>query len=181
MQPGGNGNMLNLEEKKAIVAEVAEVAANAQSAIAAEYRGLTVDEMTALRKEARGADVYLRVVKNTLARRAVEGTDYACLQDTLTGPLMLAFSNEDPAAAARIFKDFAKDHDKLVVRSIALGGKLMDASQLAILASMPTREQALGMLCGVIQAPISKFVRTLAEPNNKFARVMGAVRDTKAA
>ena len=106
--------MLNLEEKKAIVAEVAEVAANAQSAIAAEYRGLTVDEMTALRKEARGADVYLRVVKNTLARRAVEGTDYACLQDTLTGPLMLAFSKEDPAAAARIFKDFAKEHEKLV-------------------------------------------------------------------
>ena len=175
--------MLNLEEKKAIVAEVAEVAANAQSAITAEYRGLTVDQMTTLRKEARSASVYLRVVKNSLARRAVEGTEYACLQDSLTGPLMLAFSQEDPAAAARIFKEFAKDkaNDKLVVRSIALGGKLMDASQLATLASMPTRDQALGMLCGVIQAPISKLVRTLAEPNNKLARVMGAVRDTKAA
>ena len=173
--------MLNLEEKKAIVAEVAEIAASAHSVIAAEYRGITVGDMTALRKQAREANVYLRVVKNSLARRAVEDTDYACLQDMLTGPLMLAFSQEDPAAAARIFKDFVKTNDKLVVRSIALGARLMDASQLETLAKMPTREQALGMLAGVMQAPISKFVRTVAEPTNKLARVLAAVRDTKAA
>ena len=173
--------MLNLEEKKAIVAEVAEVAAGAHSVIAAEYRGLTVGQLTDLRKQAREASVVLRVIKNSLAKRAFEGTDYACLQDSLTGPLMLAFSQEDPAAAARIFKDFVKENDKLVVKSIALGETLMDASQLDTLAKMPTRDQALGMLAGVIQAPISKFVRTVAEPTNKLARVLAAVRDTKQA
>lgn len=173
--------MLNLEEKKAIVAEVAEVAANAQSVIAAEYRGLTVDQMTTLRKESRSAGVYLRVIKNSLAKRAIEDTECAPLKDALVGPMILAFSQEDPAAAARVFKDFVKDNDKLVVKSIVLSGKLMDASQLSTLASMPTREQALGMLAGVIQAPIAKFVRTVAEPNNKLARVFGAVRDQKAA
>ena len=173
--------MLNLEEKKAIVAEVAEVAAGAHSVIAAEYRGLTVGQLTDLRKQAREASVVLRVIKNSLAKRAFEGTDYACLQDSLTGPLMLAFSQEDPAAAARIFKDFVKENDKLVVKSIALGDTLMEASQLDTLAKMPTRDQALGMLAGVMQAPISKFVRTVAEPTNKLARVLAAVRDTKQA
>jgi len=173
--------VLNLEEKKAIVAEVAEVAAGAHSVIAAEYRGLTVGQLTDLRKQAREASVVLRVIKNSLAKRAFEGTDYACLQDSLTGPLMLAFSQEDPAAAARIFKDFVKENDKLVVKSIALGDKLMEASQLDTLAKMPTRDQALGMLAGVMQAPISKFVRTVAEPTNKLARVLAAVRDTKQA
>jgi large subunit ribosomal protein L10 len=173
--------VLNLEEKKAIVAEVAEIAASSHSVIAAEYRGLTVGQMTDLRKQAREASVALRVIKNSLAKRAFEGTDYACLQDSLTGPVVLAFSQEDPAAAARIFKDFVKDNDKLVVKSIALGATLMDASQLETLAKMPTREQALGMLAGVLQAPISKLVRTIAEPNNKLARVLAAVRDTKAA
>jgi large subunit ribosomal protein L10 len=173
--------VLNLEEKKAIVAEVAEIAASSHSVIAAEYRGLTVGQMTDLRKQAREASVALRVIKNSLAKRAFEGTDYACLQDSLTGPVVLAFSQEDPAAAARIFKDFVKTTDKLVVKSIALGTTLMDASQLETLAKMPTREQALGMLAGVLQAPISKLVRTIAEPNNKLARVLAAVRDTKAA
>lgn len=173
--------MLNLEEKKAIVAEVAEIAASSHSVIAAEYRGLTVGQITELRKQARESSVCLRVIKNSLAKRAFEGTDYACLQDSLTGPLILAFSQEDPAAAARIFKDFVKTNSKLIVKSIALGNKLMDASQLETLARMPTREQALGMLAGVIQAPISKFVRTVAEPNNKLARVLAAVRDTKQA
>lgn len=173
--------MLSLEEKKAIVAEVADVAANASSLIAAEYRGLTVDQITNLRKESRNAGVYLRVVKNTLARRAVADTDYACISDELVGPMILAFSQEDPAAAARVFKDFVKSNDKLVVKSIALGGKLMDGSQLETLAKMPTRDQALGMLAGVLQAPIAKFVRTVAEPNNKLARVLAAVRDQKQA
>ena len=173
--------MLNLEEKKAIVAEVAEVAANAQSVIAAEYHGLTVEQMTTLRKESRNAGVYLRVVKNSLAKRAIEDTDCAPLTDALVGPMILAFSQEDPAAAARVFKDFVKSNDKLVVKSIVLGGTLMEASQLETLAKMPTREQALGMLCGVLQAPIAKFVRTVAEPNNKLARVIAAVRDQKQA
>jgi len=173
--------MLNLEEKKAIVADVAEIVAGTTSVIAAEYRGLTVDKLTELRKQARESDVVLRVIKNSLAKRAFEGTDYACLQDSLTGPLMLAFSQEDPAAAARIFNDFVKENDKLVVKSIALGDRLMDASQLGTLAKMPTRDQALGMLAGVMQAPISKFVRTVAEPTNKLARVLAAVRDTKQA
>jgi len=173
--------MLNLEEKKAIVADVAEVVTSTTSVIAAEYRGLTVDKLTELRKQARESDVVLRVVKNSLAKRAFEGTDYACLNDSLSGPLMLAFSQEDPAAAARIFSDFVKENDKLVVKSIALGDTLMDASQLGTLAKMPTRDQALGMLAGVMQAPISKFVRTVAEPTNKLARVMAAVRDTKQA
>lgn len=173
--------MLSLEEKKAIVAEVADVAANASSLIAAEYRGLTVDQITSLRKESRNAGVYLRVVKNTLARRAIEDTEYACISDLLVGPTILAFSQEDPAAAARVFKEFVKTNEKLVVKSIALGGKLMEASQLETLAKMPTRDQALGMLAGVFQAPIAKFVRTLAEPNNKLARVLAAVRDQKQA
>lgn len=173
--------MLNLEEKKAIVAEVAEIAAKAQSVIAAEYRGITVGQMTALRKESRNAGVYLRVIKNSLAKRAIENTDCAPLKDALVGPMILAFSQEDPAAAARVFKDFVKGNDKLVVKSIVLSGKLMDASQLSVLASMPTREQALGMLAGVMQAPIVKFVRTVAEPNNKLARVLAAIRDQKQA
>jgi len=173
--------MLNLEEKKAVVAEVTEIVASTNSVIAAEYRGLTVDKLTELRKQARESSVVLRVIKNSLAKRAFEGTDYACLNDSLSGPLMLAFSQEDPAAAARIFKDFVKENDKLVVKSIALGDVLMDASQLETLAKMPTRDQALGMLAGVMQAPISKFVRTVAEPTNKLARVLAAVRDTKQA
>jgi len=173
--------MLNLEEKKAIVAEVAEIVASTTSVIAAEYRGLTVDKLTELRKQARESDVVLRVIKNSLAKRAFEGTDYACLQDSLSGPLLLAFSQEDPAAAARIFNDFVKDNDKLIIKGIALGDKLMDASQLEMLAKMPTRDQALGMLAGVIQAPISKFVRTVAEPTNKLVRVLAAVGESKQA
>ena len=173
--------MLNLEEKKAIVADVAEIVASTTSVIAAEYRGLTVDKLTELRKQARESNVVLRVVKNSLAKRAFEGTDYACLQDTLSGPLMLAFSQEDPAAAARIFNDFVKDNDKLIVKGIALGDKFMDASQLETLAKMPTRDQALGMLAGVMQAPISKFVRTVAEPTNKLVRVLAAVGEAKQA
>lgn len=173
--------MLNLEEKKAVVAEVAEIVASTNSVIAAEYRGLTVDKLTELRKQARESSVVLRVIKNSLAKRAFEGTDYACLNDSLSGPLLLAFSQEDPAAAARIFKSFVKDNDKLIVKSIALGDKLMDASQLEMLAKMPTRDQALGMLAGVMQAPVSKFVRTVAEPTNKLVRVLAAVGESKQA
>ena len=130
---------LNFEQKQAIVAEVAEVANGAFSAVAAEYRGLTVSELTELRVNARNQGVYLRVVKNTLAKRAVEGTEFECIADGLTGPLILAFSQEDPGAAGRVIKDFAKGHDKLKVTMLAIGGKKLDASQLDVLAKMPTR------------------------------------------
>lgn len=172
---------LRLEDKKTLVAEVNAVAGTALSLVAAEYRGLTVDQMTALRKDAREAGVYMRVVKNTLARRAVEGTDFECVKEDLSGPLLLAFSKEEPGAAARVVKSFAKDHDQLVARLVSIGGKLLPGSDLERLASLPTREQALSMLIGVMQAPIAKFVRTLNEPVTKLVRTVAAVKDAKPA
>lgn len=172
---------LRLEDKKALVAEVAQVAASAHSAVAAEYRGLTVSEMTELRKQAREGGVYLRVVKNTLARRAVEGTDFECMQEGLQGPLVLAFSQEDPGAAARVVKAFAKDHDKLVAKLISIGGAVLPSSDLERLASLPTLDEARAMLLGVMQAPASKLVRTLAEPAASLARVIAARQEQQAA
>jgi large subunit ribosomal protein L10 len=172
---------LNLEQKKAVVAEVAEVAAKALAAVAAEYRGLTVEEMTDLRVKARANGVYVKVAKNTLVRRAIEGTEYECMQDALTGPLLLAFSMEDPGAAARLVKEYAKDHDKLIARLVAVGGQLYDASQLERLSKLPTYEQAIAIVMGVMKAPIEKFVRTLAEPHTKLVRTVAAVRDAKQA
>ena len=170
---------LNREQKQAIVAEVAEVAGSAFSAVAAEYRGLSVAEMTELRSEARNNGVYLRVVKNTLARRAVEGTEFECLTDGLTGPLVLAFSQEDPGAAGRVIKDFAKDHDNLKVTMLAIGGKQLEASQIDVLAKMPTYDQAISMLMSVMQAPITKLAQTLNEVPGKLVRTVAAVRDAK--
>ncbi len=170
---------LNLEQKKAVVAEVSEVAKNALSAVAAEYRGLTVEELTDLRVKARQGGVYVKVAKNTLVRRAVEGTDFECMSDSLTGPLLLAFSMEDPGAAARLVKDYAKEHDLLVAKNVAIGGELYDASELERLSKLPTYEQALAMLMGVMKAPVEKFVRTLAEPHTKMVRTFAAVRDAK--
>ena len=172
---------LNLEDKKALVAEVAEVAAVAQSVVAAEYRGLTVGQMTELRAKARAQGVYLRVVKNTLARRALAGTTFEQVGPKLKGPLVLAFSKDDPGAAARLVKNFAKANDKLSATLISLGGQVLPAEQLDTVASLPTREQALSMLLGVIKAPIQKFVATLAEPPAKLARTLAAVRDQKQA
>jgi len=172
---------LNIEQKKAIVAEVAEVANKALAAVAAEYRGLTVEEMTQLRAQARKDGVFLKVAKNTLVRRAVEGTDYECMQDSLTGPLLFAFSMEDPGAAARLVKDYAKDHDNLIAKLVAVGGELYDASELTRLASLPTYDQAIAMLMGVMKAPIEKFVRTLVEPHTKLVRTVAALRDAKQA
>ena len=172
---------LRLDDKKALVAEVAAVAANAQSVVAAEYRGLTVTQMTDLRAKARKSGVYLRVVKNTLARKAIAGTPFECVGKSLKGPLILAFSKEDPGAAARLVKTFAKDHDKLVPTVVSLGGSALTAKDLDKVASLPTKQQALGQLVGVIQAPISKFVRTLAEPHAKLVRTIAAVKDQKAA
>ena len=172
---------LNLEQKKAIVAEVAEVASKAHSAVAAEYRGLTVGALTQLRREARKNRVYLRVVKNTLARRAVEGTDFACMQAGLTGPLILAFSLDDPGAAARVIKDFVKGNDRLVVKLVSVSGKLLGPGDLEALAKMPTYEQAVSMLMSVMKAPIQKLASTLNEVPGKLVRTIAAVRDAKEA
>ena len=170
---------LTLSEKKAVVAEVNTVANDAFSAITAEYRGLTVEQMTKLRIEAHQSGVFLKVVKNTLARRALEGTEFECMQDTLSGPLLLAFSMEEPGAAARIFKDFMKENEALVVKQLSVGGDLLPAEDLHRLASLPTRDQALAMLMGVMKAPVEKFVRTLAEPHTKLVRTFAALRDQK--
>ena len=172
---------LNFEQKKAVVAEVADAANKALAAVAAEYRGLTVEEMTDLRAKAREGGVYLKVAKNTLVRRAVEGTEYECMQDSLTGPLLFAFSMDDPGAAARLVKDYSKDHDKLIAKLVAVGGDLYDASELERLSNLPTYDQAIAMLMGVMKAPIEKFVRTLAEPHTKMVRTVAAVRDSKQA
>ncbi|MBD3671837.1 MAG: 50S ribosomal protein L10 [Gammaproteobacteria bacterium] len=170
---------LNLDEKKALVAEVAEVAAGAHSAVAAEYIGLTSAEMADLRAKARAGGVYMRVVKNTLAKRALEGTDYECMADALVGPLILAFSQEDPGAAARVIKDYSKEHEKLVVKALSISGKLLAANELDRLASMPTKEQAISMLMSVMQAPVTKLARTLNEVPGKLVRTVAAVRDQK--
>ncbi|MDH5473131.1 MAG: 50S ribosomal protein L10 [Gammaproteobacteria bacterium] len=172
---------LNLEDKKSIVAEVSAVAADAHSAIAAEYRGLTVEEMTELRVKARQGGVYLRVVKNTLARRALEGTEFECMKDGLVGPLVLAFSQEDPGSAARVIKDFAKGHDKLVPRLVSIGGELLAAGDIERLASLPTRDQAISMLMALMKAPVEKLARTLNEVPGKLVRTVAAVRDQKQA
>ena len=172
---------LNLEGKKALVAEVSEVAATAQSVVAAEYRGLTVSQMTDLRSKARAENVYLRVVKNTLARKALAGTSFECIGPTLKGPLVLAFSKDDPGAAARVIKAFAKDNDKLVATGVSLGGTLLPGKDIDKVASLPTRDQALAMLMGTMKAPIQKLVGTLAATPSKLVRTLAAVRDQKQA
>jgi len=176
---GGKQVALSLEQKKAVVSEVAEIAASAHSAVAAEYRGLTVGEMTDLRAKARDGGVYLRVVKNTLAKRAVQGTEFECMQDGLSGPLLLAFSREEPGAAARLVKDFAKEHQRLIPTLVAFGGQMLDASDLDRLAKMPTRDQAISLLMAVMKAPVEKLVRTMNEVPGKLVRTVAAIRDQK--
>ena len=170
---------LNLEDKKALVAEVAEVASKAQSVVAAEYRGLTVGQMTELRAKARKSGVYVRVVKNTLARKALAGTSFESVGPRLKGPLVLAFSKDDPGAAARVVKDFAKTNEKLVATLVSLGGQVLPAKDLETVASLPTREQALSILLGTLKAPVQKFVSTLAAAPSKLVRTVAAVRDQK--
>ncbi len=174
---------LNLAEKQAVVAEVAQVAARAHSAIAAEYRGLSVAQVTSLRVKARETGVYLRVVKNTLARRAVRGTEFECLQSSLVGPLILAFSQDDPGAAARLFKEFLKEkaNDKLVVKALAVSGQVFPASELDRLANLPTRNEAISLLMACLRAPLDKFARTLNEIPGKLVRTLDAVRQQKEA
>lgn len=170
---------LRLEDKKAIVDDVNEIASSALSAVLADYRGLTVSQMTELRKLAREQSVYLRVVRNTLARRAVEGTEFECLKDSLVGPTIMALSIEDPGAAARLIKDFAKEHEQLEVKALAVGGEVMGPEDIDRLAKLPTRDQALGQLAGVLQAPITKLAQTLNDAPGQFARVISAVKDQK--
>ncbi len=172
---------LTLEQKKRVVAEVNEVAAGAQAAIAAEYLGLSVGDMTELRVQARAQGVHVRVVKNSLARRAIEGTDFECLSDSLTGPLLLVFSADDPGAGARIVRDFAKTNERLVTTAIAFAGQVRPPEDLALLANMPTLDEARAQLLGTLHAPATQLVRTLAEPAGQFVRVVAALRDQQAA
>ncbi len=172
---------LNLAQKKEVVAELANVAAKAHSLVASEYAGLTVSQLTELRKKARQGGVYIKVAKNTLVSRAVDGTDYACVKDTLTGPLLYAFSTEDPGAGGRLIKEFAKANEKLKPQLVAVGGKAYPGTHVEVLASLPTREQALTMLVSLLAQPATMLVRVLAEPASQVARVINQVGQTKAA
>ncbi|MBA2651293.1 MAG: 50S ribosomal protein L10 [Tatlockia sp.] len=168
---------LSLAAKKAVVEEVTKVASKAISAVVADYRGLTVNQMTQLRTAARKSGVYLRVVPNTLTRRAFEGTEFACLSEKLVGPLFIALSLEAPSDAARMLKEFVKSFDKLEIKALAVSGQTYEANQLDAIASLPTRDEALAKLMFVMKAPIEKFVRTLAAPNTKLVRTVAAIKD----
>lgn len=172
---------LALNDKKAIVADVANEAQQSISGLIADYRGLTVGQITKLRADAREKGVYLKVVRNTLAKRALNETEFACFDEVLTGPTMLALSKEEPSAPARLFKDFVKQHEALNVKALAISGRLMGADELDYVAKLPTRDEAIATLMQVMKAPITKFVRTLNEPHAKLVRTVAAVRDKKQA
>ena len=169
---------LNLEGKKEVVAEVAARLAKAQTVVLAEFRGLRVEAITVLRARARSNGVYLRVLKNTLARRAVKGTPFEKLADQMVGPLAYGIS-DDPVAAAKVLHTYAKGTDKLVIKGGMMPNYLMSAKEVGSLATMPSREELLSKLMGTMQAPIAKFVRTLNEVPGKFVRTLAAVRDQK--
>ncbi|MCK5719873.1 MAG: 50S ribosomal protein L10 [Thiomargarita sp.] len=172
---------LLLEKKRAIVASVNKIANQAHSAVVAEYRGMTVIEITELRKQARESNVTLRVVRNTLARRAVIGTRFECLKDVLVGPVILAFSMEEPGSAARVINKFVKTNDKLIVTGLSLGSQLLEAKAIAKVAKLPTYLEAISQLMSVMKAPITKLAQTLNEPHTKLVRTIAAVRDQKEA
>jgi large subunit ribosomal protein L10 len=172
---------IGLKEKQAIVAEVNETAQAALSAVMADYRGVTVDAMTQLRKSARESGVQVRVIRNTLAKRAFEGTELECMNDALTGPCIVAFAMEDPGASARLFKDFAKEQEAFEIKALSVGGKLLPAEQIDALAKLPTRDEALALLMAVMQAPVTKLVRTMNDIPGRVTRVVAAVRDQKQA
>jgi len=172
---------IGLKEKQAIVAEVHETAQAALSAVMADYRGVTVDAMTKLRQSARESGVQVRVIRNTLAKRAFEGTDLECMNEVLTGPCIVAFAMEDPGASARLFKDFAKEQEAFEIKALSVGGKLLPAEQIDALAKLPTRDEALAMLMAVMQAPVTKLVRTMNDIPGRVTRVVAAVRDQKQA
>ncbi|MBI3917943.1 MAG: 50S ribosomal protein L10 [Betaproteobacteria bacterium] len=168
----------NLEQKQAVVAEIGAQVAKAQTIVLAEYRSLKVGEMTELRRKARTSGVYLRVLKNTLARRAVAETPFRALADKMTGPLAYGISS-DPVAAAKVLHEFARGHDKFVIKAGAMPNVVMSPKEVADLARMPSREQLLATFMGTMQAPIAKFVRTLNEVPGRFVRTMAVVRDQK--
>ena len=170
---------LNLEGKKAIVVEVNATASNALSLVIADARGVSVTDMTTFREKAREQNIDIRVIRNTLAKRAFEGTEFECVNEVLTGPSLFGFSMEDPGAAARLFKDFAKANDKFEVKALSISGQLLDKEQIDVLAKLPTLEQALGQLASVTLAPVMKLVRTLNEVPTKITRVVAAVGDQK--
>ncbi len=170
---------ITLAAKKAVVEEVTEVASQAISAVVADYRGLTVNQMTQLRNQARKSGVYLRVVRNTLSRRAFENTQFACMNEKLVGPLFVALSLNAPSDAARMLKDFVKTFEKLEIKALSVGGKLYAPEQLELVASLPTRDEALSKLMYVMKAPVEKFVRTVAAPHTKLVRTVAAVRNQK--
>ena len=171
---------LSLEDKKAVVEQVSGILSDSQTAIVAEYRGLTVEKMTSLRREAREAGVYLRVVKNTLARRAVKDSDFECLDEHLVGPLALAAS-VDPVAAAKVLAGFEKANGAFSIKVGAMSGSLLSVEDISALAKLPGREELLATLVGTMQAPVTKFVQTLSEIPSKFVRTLAAVRDAKEA
>lgn len=170
---------IGLKEKQAIVAEVNDTAGKALSAVMADYRGVPVAGMTQLRRQAREAGVYVRVIRNTLARRAFEGTDYECLSEALTGPNIVAFSLEDPGAAARVFKDFAKDYAAFEIRALSVGGQLFPGEQIDRLAKLPSYDEAVSQLMAVMLAPVTKLARTFNDVPGRVTRAMAAVRDQK--
>ena len=170
---------MKLEAKKKIVEEVACVAQDAKFAIVASYRGLSVTQMTALRLKARVNGIYLRVVRNTLARRAVADTAFACLQDALVGPMLLIFSTQEAGDAARLVWDFAKDNGLLEVKALSFGNALLNAKELEVVAKLPTKDQAIALLMSVMRAPTTQFVRTMSETYAQFVRVLSAVADKK--
>ncbi len=170
---------IRLEDKQQIVSEVSEAAKGALSAVLADYRGVSVGDLTDLRRKARDNGVYLRVVRNTLLKRAVAGTEFECLSPALVGPTILAFSLEDPGAAARVLKDFAKGNDKFEVKALAVGGQMLPASQIDVLATLPTYDQAIATLMSVMIAPVTKLARTLNEVPTKATRCVAALRDQK--
>jgi large subunit ribosomal protein L10 len=170
---------LNLEDKKELVAEVTEVAKTALSVVAAEYRGLTVSQMTDLRSKARASGVYMRVIKNTLARKAFAGTAFEPVGPKLKGPLVLAFSKDDPGAAARVVKAFSKDHEKLVATLVSLGGEVLPGKDLEKVATLPTRDQARAQLLGLLMAPMQQLAAVVAAPGTDLVRVVAAYADKR--
>ena len=171
---------LSLEEKQAVVGEIAKQLGSAQAVIVAEYRGLDVSAVTDLRTKARKSGMYLRVLKNTLARRAVKGTPFEKLSDQMAGPLMYGIT-QDPVAGAKVLAAFAKDHEQFVIKGGAMANALMSAKDVKTLATMTSREELLAKLVGTMQAPIVKLVRTMNEVPGKFVRTLAAVRDAKPA
>lgn len=171
---------IGLEAKKQIVSEVNDVASEALSAVVAEYRGLTVADMTTLRNKARDNGVYLRVVRNTLAKLAVEGTDFVCMKEEFTGPVICAFSKDEPGSAARLLKEFSKEYESMNVTALSIGGKLLGADQINAVASLPTHDEALAQLMSVMNGPITKLTRTLNDVPGRLVRVVAAVKDAKA-